>query len=100
MISTEEFSKIFSDRHSFDGEDVQILKNKFPNIQFNNIPDAWILGIDRLLRKTRYAGIVSIAQRNGFLFISARNDILSEYIEEVEQEIYSLDADLHKLLEK
>jgi hypothetical protein len=101
----ETFAREFKARHSFDGDDVTVLRENFPEVTFTDIPDAWVLGLDELLSRIPPAEVLNISQRNGFLFVSIRDgewansDILWDEIEKAESKIYDLDSDLHKLLE-
>ena len=101
-MSITEFKKIFSERHILDGEDVQVLKSKYPGTNFVNIPDSWVLGLDVLMRKAGPGSIVAVYQRNGFLGVSVRegreNDILIDAIEHTSAQLATLDADLHQEL--
>lgn len=49
-ISLEEFKREFDRRHDFESEDLQVLANNFPEVDFYNIPEAWIIPIDKMLR--------------------------------------------------
>ena len=102
MTATETFAREFSNRHSFGGEDVGVLKDKFPNISFHNIPDAWVLGIDEFLSRVNIEVITSIRQACGFFHVSVlegkTGDIFWDQVERIERKLYDLDKDLHKTL--
>lgn len=91
-------STAFNDRHEFDDSDIEILKERWPGINFQKIPSAWIVSIDEMLSAMRYDNpIYEIRQEFGHLIILSKplkpNQKL--IIEQVEKALYLIDADLH-----
>lgn len=92
----------FDSRHDFDDDDLETLSNKYPNTTFKQIPSAWILEIDKLLRKVyseNPTAISSIKQECGSLNISFRKNMGRKYsglVEKTLSRLQSLDKDLHE----
>lgn len=103
-MNHEQFAEEFRKRHTFGGEDVGVLKNKFQHISFHNIPDAWILGIDEFLSRINPKLVSTLRQACGFFYISVSDleldDSFWEQVEIVERRLYDLDKDLHEALER
>lgn len=103
-MDTEQFAKEFRKRHSFGGEDVGVLKSKFPHISFHNIPDAWVLGVDEFLTRVDPKAVAAIRQACGFFYVSVFDlklgDAFWDQVEIIERKLYGLDKDLHKSLER
>lgn len=103
-MDTEKFADEFRKRHTFGGEDVGVLKNKFPNISFHNIPDAWVIGIDEFLSRINPKLITTLRQACGFFYISVSDldlgDDFWDQVERIERKLYDLDKDLHEALER
>lgn len=93
----EKLGKEFNSRHDFKSEDLDILKSNFSNITFKNIPEAWIVILDSMLREldTRY--VYSIEQHFGFICINEnKNSNLNlSVINKYEKKLYKIDIDLH-----
>lgn len=96
------FQEIFNQRHKFQHEDLQVLKERWPNIQFNNIPDAWIWPIDILLSRLRYNNPISeIRQEFGqicFIYNKKPSKYQNHVIKKCESEIYNIDFDINNEL--
>ena len=103
-MTTEEFANEFQKRHSFGGDDVGVLKNKYPNISFHNIPDAWVLGIDEFLDRVCIRSIAAIRQACGFFHVSVVEESLGDgfwdQVEIAERKLYGLDRDIHEALKR
>ncbi len=103
-MTPEQFAADFRERHSFSGEDVGILKNKFQHISFHNIPDAWVLGIDEFLSRINPKLITTLRQACGFFYISVSDldlgDDFWDQVERIERKLYALDRDLHEALDR
>ncbi len=92
-------------RHSFRGEDVAVLRSKYPQVSFNGIPDSWILVLDDMVEDilfvNRGASVV-VSQEFGFLNVRFLGlDRYYDYepiIHDAENRLYSLDIDLHRQL--
>jgi hypothetical protein len=88
---------IFDHRHSFDSEDIIVLRNYFPNITFEQIPDAWIIPIDNFLRSiSDIKNIQSISQVYGMLFCNYSNLSITDIdkLKKLEVEVSNIDYDL------
>ena len=97
MISISDFSKEFNYRHNFNAEDIGILQQKYPNIKFVNIPEAWIICVDNMLQCLKEYNIRCIQQYYGFLsVIGDYSSEAKEIIKFFEGKMYQADADLHK----
>lgn len=96
-LNTNDFQE-FKQRHSFNSEDLQVLKKNFPKIVFEDIPDAWIVLLDELLFAIDYKKISRITQMFGLLIVC--NDKLSEQdqikISKTEKQLRYIDYDLFK----
>jgi len=103
MISVQEFSSVFSDRHDFEYEDSMYLSDKYKSITFLNIPEAWVCLIDEHLSKLKDVKCVrSVSQVMGFLVLDT--SVVSEYdkklLVSLDKRLASLDIDLYKLLDE
>lgn len=98
----EEVKKEFSIRHDFEDDDLDILKERWSNIIFKNIPAAWIIIIDEMLCLLRYNNpIKEIHQEFGqfiTLFSRELNPKQQQIIKRAEISIYNIDKDLYELL--
>jgi hypothetical protein len=103
MISVQQFSSEFSDRHDFEYEDSEFLKNKYNGILFLNIPKAWVCSIDSALSKMNQPlNVRSISQVLGFVVFDTHD--LLEHDRKVllwlEKQLVLLDKDLHEELDE
>jgi hypothetical protein len=102
MVSIHGLAKEFYYRHDFGSDDVGILRGKFPNTQFHNIPEAWIVVIDDMMNElVQFSQPTWVQQHFGFLsvqFKSPPTEDLREVIKLAERRLYRIDADLHKNL--
>ena len=94
----------FISRHIFQDQDLQLLKDKYPNVEFSNIPKAWILSIDQMLEDIYNVEPnlkLSVKQVLGFLVVDKiphdpQFSFNYEYIlKNCEKMVYQLDLDLH-----
>lgn len=97
-----EFKSTFDYRHEFEDDDLEVLKERWPNVGFHNIPTSWIIAIDEMFCKLRYHNpIHEIRQEFGQLVII--HDELkfgqAGIIQEAENKIKAIDIDIHKELE-
>jgi hypothetical protein len=103
MISVREFHEQWSERHDFEYEDSDLLSKKYPNISFNDIPQAWMCCIfDHLSSMKDISKVVSISQIMGFPVIQYENnigDIEFDIIKDLERSLECIDIDLHKQLD-
>jgi hypothetical protein len=105
MSNLEEFKKIFDSRHDFNDSDLEILFERYPTVEFKNIPTAWIISVDEFLCKTKYHNpIISISQEFGQIIIQYnKNPEHQEFIDKyqayavvLERKIYEADKDLYQ----
>ena len=92
----------FDYRHDFEGEDIQTIKERWPNVTFHNIPLAWIIPIDEMLCRLRYDNpIYEVRQEFGHLVVLSvpLNSNQKRIIQQAEDEIYLIDVDLHMFLD-
>ena len=95
--------KEIDSRQDLSSEDVDVQRERHPSVRFINIPDAWIIGIDEMLSSMRYGmPLKEVRQFEGMLITVFRDDLemknLDRYrtvINKKEQELYSIDMDLH-----
>jgi hypothetical protein len=103
MISVTEFNKQFIERHELEYDDLDLLPNKYPNILFKDIPQAWVCCIyDSLYSMKDLSKIVSISQIFGFPVIQYENDIRDvefKILKDLEHDLLSIDMDLHNQLD-
>jgi hypothetical protein len=100
----EQIIEEFNERHDFEDEDLKVLQQRHPNIQFNNIPTAWIINIDEMLSRIDDIDptfIISVSQNKTSLCIKTRNnEIPSGRIKDIiaasYNEISDLDGDLNE----
>ncbi|MFA5757962.1 MAG: hypothetical protein WC942_01095 [Clostridia bacterium] len=104
MVSVYEFSEIFNHRHDFNCTDINILSDKYTNIIFKNIPEAWILEIDKFLSLIKQPKkIFKISQEFGFLVIFHNDKLIQhdkEILQQLENNLTILDIDLHSQLKE
>lgn len=103
MISINQFAEEFNYRHDFKYDDDKYLENKFPNIKFSNIPEAWVYQINKILSSIYdIDNISSITQVMGFISIQYKN--LSHHdinlISKLENQLKLLDIDLYDELKE
>jgi len=103
MISVREFNEQWSERHDFEYDDSDFLNNKFTNILFENIPQAWVCCIsDHLSSIKDLSKIISICQIMGFPVIQYENSISDkelDIVKDLERSLESIDVDLHNQLD-
>jgi len=89
--------QFFDNRHVFEDEDIDLLKERWPEISFNNIPLAWVFQLDEFLCKTKYSSsITEIRQEFGEVIVLGElNTKLKTRIHELEAQTYLVDWDLH-----
>jgi hypothetical protein len=88
----------FDSRHDFDSPDLNILKERYPNILFKSIPDAWIYLIDKFLSNMDISQVISITQEFGFLCVDGILDVYQRRkIKNFEEELYCADIDLYSM---
>lgn len=100
--------KIFKYRHDFISEDLNLLKQKYNNISFNNIPEAWIIILDDFLQ-IHADKVIEVSQHFGFLSIiycqhtyletNLLQDILKDQ-RRTEKRLEKIDLDLFIMEEK
>jgi hypothetical protein len=100
-VNLIEFRKAFERRHDFYSEDLHRLKNKYPEITFFDIPEAWIYKIDEhLSRMKRPSFLESINQICGFVVTTKSADPADQEIfDEMLEELYVIDLDIRKELD-
>jgi hypothetical protein len=104
MISIPEFNEEFHTRHDFIYPDLDFLNMSYPDIQFNDIPEAWVCVIDTYLRKIEDISLVkSISQIFGFpiidvLNVSDASESDKRALQGLQVAIELLDVDLHDQL--
>lgn len=102
MITIKQFTKEFNYRHDFSYDDLNFLPDKFSSIIFNNIPEAWVCEIDRVLSLLdNVNNVQSISQTMGFLVIKfdklSKHDI--KLLSKLDEQIKLLDIDLYESCE-
>ena len=99
-ISLKELSKAFEDRHEFNTEELSVLQGNFPNVNFLDIPDAWIILIDKMLREV-HKDVKSVEQHYGLLCVSEKvsGELDLSIISAYEKKLYKIDKDLHDRLQ-
>jgi len=99
MNSLKHVKKEFNHRHNFEDEDIEILKERWVNVEFESIPVAWIILIDEMLTYLRYNNPISkIKQDFGQLIIQTNKkptEKQSAVIKLTEEKIRSIDEDLY-----
>lgn len=100
MISLVQFFEIFMKRHDFVYDDIDLLRNRFSHIKFNNIPEAWVCEIDTHLSKVDTTKISIVSQTMGFLHIDCMDLSAKDrkVLSTLEKRLYSIDIDLHEQL--
>lgn len=90
--------KEFYKRHDFESKDLEVLYNKFPKVSFKNIPEAWIVLIDKMLNEVGTYYIKSVEQHYGLLCITETNPQYLDLsiVDKYEKRIYNIDKDLHE----
>ncbi len=97
MSSLLAIKKAFDERHDYSSEDLSVLQERWPEVKFVNIPDAWILILDTMLCRLRYDNPVrEIRQEYGQLVVLHKplRKRQKEVIQQAERQIYAVDADL------
>ncbi len=96
-------SQEFQHRHDFDSEDLEVLRNNFPGVKIGNIPEAWIILIDKMLQKI-FNHVSAIEQHFGFLVVNYidynEKDLynVKKVVKSFENKLYAIDKDLHQEL--
>lgn len=90
----------FDHRHDFESEESSKLKKIFKHTNFVNIPEAWVIVIDGMLRAMRDPGSVKeVKQEYGQLIVEFREGFdfsdNKKFIQEAESKIYNLDEDIN-----
>ena len=86
---------IFYKRHDFDEHETNVLRNHFPNTEFEFIPVAWIYKIDLLLKSIKKSKIKKIQQLFGYIvFIGFVHPDDQSMIEDTEKQLYFIDDDI------
>ena len=100
QINLTELSKEFQKRHDFNSEELDVLNNNFPNVQFKNIPEAWIVLLDKMLRETGTDHVKSVEQHCGLLCVSETKprELDLSIVDKYEKRLYKIDEDLHDRL--
>lgn len=100
----EEFKKEFDKRHDFNSTELNVLKDNFPHVGFYNIPEAWIIIVDKMLRKISN-DVSYVSQEYGFLRVvlkgSKENDFnyISKQMDVAQKRVRAIDKDLHDLMD-
>lgn len=82
MNSLIQYKKEFDSRHDWDIEEENILKNNWPSIKFENIPQAWIIPIDKaLLSLSDIESIKEIKQYYGQIIVSPHDKKFEKIVE-------------------
>lgn len=103
MVSLEEFYNQFVDRHEFVYEDSETLAERFRNISFYNIPEAWVYLVDKFLSMmNQVRKIRSVSQVYGFLVVDCKDlsDFDKNILADLELHLKVLDMDLHNQIEE
>ena len=101
-MTLKEFSVIFSNRHDFIYDDYYYLKDKY-NIDFVNIPEAWVCVIDDyFIRLDDITKISKVEQIFGHVIITAsiQSNHDKNIIEKLSKRIINIDRDIHESLDK
>lgn len=102
MTVLEKFVQEFNRRHDFEDSDIDILKERHPNIEFQDIPVAWIVIIDQALSRLRYKKekIKSVRQEYGQLIFQFDLEVFTpktaEIIHHMHEQIKKIDKDLYE----
>jgi hypothetical protein len=91
----------FLSRHEFDDDELCVLQNNWPKINFLKIPISWIYLIDTmLLDMGNDSSIIEIRQEFGQFIVlhGILSDRQSKILHRTEKLIYNLDIDLNSLL--
>lgn len=102
MITVNQFSAEFSQRHDFIYQDFNFLPKKYNNICFRDIPEAWVCLIDETLSKFEdISKVKSISQFHGFCIVDCSNvsDTDQKLLIALDASIRLIDIDLHDQLE-
>jgi len=100
-----EFKRIFDARHDFNDSDLEILQDRYPAVEFIDIPAAWIIAIDEMLCGMRYHNpVVTVRQAFGQLVVEfSRSPEMQEFIDRyqpyvavAERKVYEADRDLYE----
>lgn len=101
MSILEIFTREFNKRHDFEDSDIDLLKERHPNIKFHAIPVAWVIVIDQVLSRLRYKKekIRSVSQEYGQLIFQFDLDTFTpktaEIIRHMHDQIKQIDKDLY-----
>jgi len=104
-ITIAEMRKEFERRHDFESTELDVLRERFANTFFGDIPEAWIVPIDETLTRL-YSDpfrVRAVDQRYGFLVVTFRDgrEVSAEHrkiVKTLEQRLYDIDRDLHDSL--
>ncbi len=104
-ISISQLKNDFNLRHDFNSEEIVILKSKFPNVTIENIPESWVVLVDKMLSKI--SGVTrGVTQQYGFLCVLLDKTLneddypsIKKIIESYERRLYLIDQDLHDRLD-
>ena len=91
------FKKEFDLRHEFQSEDLTTLKERWPNVKFVNIPEAWILILDTMLCKLRYHNPVRVIRQDYGQLVVLHDPLRQrqqKIISDAEEAIYAIDEDI------
>ena len=91
VMNLLKYKKEFDSRHDWDSEEETQLKTNWPNICFENIPQAWIIPIDKILSKNNHDSVKEIKQYYGQVIVLPRNDILEKKLDNI---LKNIDIDL------
>lgn len=101
-MSLKSFKKEFDYRHDFEDSDLDILKERWPDVEFSNIPASWIIPVDEMMASFRYSNpIKKVWQSHGQLIVEADilTDIEMKKIEACEKKLKKVDIDLYEILD-
>jgi hypothetical protein len=87
------YKKEFDYRHDWDLDEENILKSKWPTIKFKNIPQAWIIPIDKTLSTNNILDIKEIRQNYGHVIVLPHNNYIENKLENI---IKKIDMDLNE----
>lgn len=99
MSILETMKKRFDERHDFDKKEIAILQERWPSVDFMNIPTAWIFPIDELMGRMRYNNpFKKIRQEFGQLVVEhgELNEKQQKILVALEKKLYKIDEDLRE----
>jgi hypothetical protein len=102
-ISIEEFHQLFVHRHTFVCSDFDVLAKRFKHISFQDIPEAWICEIDKVLSMMNQPHkIKMVSQVYGFLVVDhlGLTEFDENLLKDLEANLRVLDIDLHEQLKE